>query len=812
MSRYYTVLLCVSLCLLAHPHAYSADWLFPFPINYLGSTVGDIDAFSDGKTISKVHTIQLNTLIGSALTSEVSGKLSSYKDTFISVETLKEWGVLLSFSSSDMSISLSFVQDARKEQALSFSAPYSPPIYSTSAFFTNINNFNFGLSDTRGVETQNEEQKWNIEWFSTGNFAGARGVNYKLSGYFDDGTSEEQTFYRGDISAFIDRAETPYRVTFGDQVNSTSGHLPSQQFGGIGFERNYSALQPNRSIQVGGTQALVLEESADIELYINGSYVTEFRLPPGRYMLDNLPLSSGSNDVRLDIEYQSGRRDSILYSVFYNSKLLKEGISDFGVYLGAPSEIKDSHYRYDTESLITSAYYDYGLTEYLTLGLNGFYHKDGFILGGISTFGTPIGNIGFRLSGSQSSEYDETGYIASIDYAASLWDQNNYSAPNLRIALESYDTYSYQPWTEEGTTGHSAAVSYTLGITDDVYLSLSYNLDKQSGYDTEWSAEASTSWSYSNVVVGLGVTHEEDPNEGISNTEGIVSVDWTWSSDGGQYTADAGYASDTEILRASFSKPSKNQVGQYGYSLSADVESNQGQYQLRGDYIGNRVRYDGDINYYNSNSTEDTVVTSFRPSTAFTISDSNLSWSRPIYGAAAVVQVHESLESDALINSDEDAYAEAISQQGYPNAISLSTAHITQSFTVDAPNAPVGYDIGNYLYNITPGAYTSHLITVGSNKSKTIIGKLLLANGQPLALTQGYLTDLDDTSYPFFTNKGGRFVIEGIGSGDYRIETINSNATGIISIPESDDNLLRLSDIQLEQGANNVQSNSNEKN
>ncbi|MFS1492479.1 hypothetical protein, partial [Vibrio splendidus] len=75
MSRYYTVLLAVSLCLLAQPHAYSADWLFPFPINYLGSTVGDIDAFSDGKTISKVHTIQLNTLIGSALTSEVSGKL-----------------------------------------------------------------------------------------------------------------------------------------------------------------------------------------------------------------------------------------------------------------------------------------------------------------------------------------------------------------------------------------------------------------------------------------------------------------------------------------------------------------------------------------------------------------------------------------------------------------------------------------------------------------------------------------------------------------------------------------------------------------
>ncbi|WP_135454256.1 fimbria/pilus outer membrane usher protein [Vibrio echinoideorum] len=803
MIRSYAALLCISLCLFAIPSVHAADWLFPFPINYLDSMVGEVDAFSDGKTVSKVHTVQLHTLIGSALTSEISNKLSLYKETFIPVETLKEWGVLLTFSSSEMEITLSFIQDVRKEQALTFNTPYSPPIYSKSAFFTNINNLNFGVSDTRGVETQSDEQSWNIEWNSTGNFAGARGVNYKFSGYFDGGTDEEQNFYRGDISAFIDRADVPYRLTFGDQVNTTSGHLPSQQFGGFGFERNYSALQPNRSIQVGGTQALILEESADIDLYINGSYITEFRLPPGRYRLDDLPLSSGSNDVRLEIEYQSGRTDSILYSVFYNSKLLKEGISDFGVYFGAPSEIEDSRYEYDTGSLISTAYYDYGLTDYLTLGLNGFYHKDGLILGGLSTFGTPLGNIGFRLSGSQSSEYDETGYIASLDYAASLWDQNNYSAPNLRIALESYDSFSYQPWTEEGSTGHSAAVSYTFGITDNIYLSLSYNLDKESGYDTEWSAEASTSWSYSNVIIGLGVTHEEDPNEGTSNTEGVISVDWTWSSDDGQYFADLGYASDTEVLRANFSKPSKNQVGKYGYALSADVESDQGQYQLRGDYVSNRVRYDGDITYYNATESEDSVVTSFRPSTAFTISDGTLSWSRPIYGAAAVVQVHDTLESEVLINSDDDDNAEAISSNGLNNAISLSTAHTSQSFTVYAPDAPIGYDIGNYFYNVTPGAYTSHIFTVGSDASKTVIGRLSLGDGKPLSLTQGYLVSNTGDSTPFFTNKGGRFVVEGIRSGNYKIQTMDSDITGQIHIPESEDNLIRLPEIQLTQGANN---------
>ena len=221
------------------------------------------------------------------------------------------------------------------------------------------------------------------------------------------------------------------------------------------------------------------------------------------------------------------------------------------------------------------------------------------------------------------------------------------------------------------------------------------------------------------------------------------------------------------------------------------------------DYVSNRIRYDGDITYYNATESEDTVVTSFRPSTAFTISDGALSWSRPIYGAAALVQVHDTLESEVLINSDDDDRAEAISSNGLNNAVSLSTAHLSQSFTVYAPDAPIGYDIGNYFYNVTPGAYTSHIFTVGSDASKTVIGKLNLDDGKPLSLTQGYLVSSTGDSTPFFTNKGGRFVVEGIRSGDYKIQTMDSEITGQIHIPESEDNLIRLPEIQLTQGANN---------
>ncbi len=92
MNRYYSALLCMSLYLFIAPFVYSADWLFPFPVTYLDVTVGEVDAFSDGKSVSKVHTAQLHTLIAPALTTEISNRFTSYKDVFVPVETLKEWG------------------------------------------------------------------------------------------------------------------------------------------------------------------------------------------------------------------------------------------------------------------------------------------------------------------------------------------------------------------------------------------------------------------------------------------------------------------------------------------------------------------------------------------------------------------------------------------------------------------------------------------------------------------------------------------------------------------------------------------------
>ncbi len=90
----------------------------------------------------------------------------------------------------------------------------------------------------------------------------------------------------------------------------------------------------------------------------------------------------------------------------------------------------------------------------------------------------------------------------------------------------------------------------------------------------------------------------------------------------------------------------------------------------------------------------------------------------------------------------------------------------------------------------------------GCSAAGSTLGRLSLDDGKPLSLTQGYFINDTGDSTPFFTNKGGRFVVEGIRSGHYKIQTMDSEIAGHMNIPESEDNLIPLPEIQLIQGAN----------
>ena len=158
-----------------------------------------------------------------------------------------------------------------------------------------------------------------------------------------------------------------------------------------------------------------------------------------------------------------------------------------------------------------------------------------------------------------------------------------------------------------------------------------------------------------------------------------------------------------------------------------------------------------------------------------------------------MVSVHDSLESDVLINALAGDAPDAVSTSTLSNTVPLSSGHVESSVYISAPDAPIGYDIGEYQHNITPGSRTGHLIYIGSADSKTVIGTLVDQQGKPIGLIQGYLLSKELERYPLFTNTSGRFVVEGISEGSFEL-WVNGRTTplGVISIPESTDSLIYL--------------------
>ena len=155
-----------------------------------------------------------------------------------------------------------------------------------TASWATLNRFNL-LTETIDSDTQVA-----LEWLGSANFGGYDGVNMRWSGFADRDNEGDNTFYRGEITLYHDDPVRPMRYELGDLTTFTSGHVSGLNMGGIGISRAYRELQPRREISPGNTQQFYLPSSADVEIQVNGFTVLRRQFNPGRYELNDLPLTS----------------------------------------------------------------------------------------------------------------------------------------------------------------------------------------------------------------------------------------------------------------------------------------------------------------------------------------------------------------------------------------------------------------------------------------------------------------------------------------------------------------------------------------
>lgn len=591
------------------------------------------------------------------------------------------------------------------------------------------------------------------------------------------------------------------RWYLGDLNVETRGRQGFVEMGGVGVTRQRQRFDSFRNNVLAGGRQLVLQEASTVRVLRNGVFVREFQLDPGQYDVSNLPLDTGSNDIQLEIQNESGRRETIAYSAYLDSIDLEPGDYEYGAYLGVTNVGSFGSPDYSDGDLAFSGFWRKAFMNRPAVGLGFQASETVQNVAGQTQF---ILRNGARLQLDVSASHADVGagyaYAVSFDHFVDMGGTYDSWTVVADYTSEDYATlgsesganpaswvftggYSHQ-FSENWTATMSASYRMGRGASGD-----SYALSAVSAYrfTPQWSVQVGAEW------VDYG------SNIGGANGAGVtVALVWQPRYD---RRAEARYSSARNSGSLRFQQSTENRVGSFGYSIASTYDDGPGTLSGQVDYIANR--FDASLTHTGfgqsfSNITDE-QVTSLRVGTSISTAGGKVAVGRNVYDSFAILHPHESLRDKPVIvgeSFERGAYTSRSGALGPAVANTLS-AYVDQSVRYDVMGVPPGYDIGEGVRRVRPTYRSGYAIQVGSDAFVSALGRLIGNAGKPAALISGRVRPVDDpTAEPelFFTNSVGRFAIQKLVPGKtYRVELFSSPAAGFeFTVPANNEGLLDL--------------------
>ena len=189
---------------------------------------------------------------------------------------------------------------------------------------------NYDLNTRRSAS----EVHWSggVEWVGF-----APGLRVTGSHYYRSGSYGRGGWTRLDTGAEIHDAAQMRSLRFGDQITSGGLWGLPVRIGGIGFGTRF-ALQPGflpHALPSVRGEALL---PSTLDLLVNQTRVASEQVPAGPFEWHQLPVISGSGDLRLQVTDLLGRRVEIVQPYLVSTQLLQPGLADFSIEAGRVRE------------------------------------------------------------------------------------------------------------------------------------------------------------------------------------------------------------------------------------------------------------------------------------------------------------------------------------------------------------------------------------------------------------------------------------------------------------------------------------------
>src|SRR5881392_1539891 len=259
---------------------------------------------------------------------------------------------------------------------------YPPPVLPQPGGF-----FNYTLSGTRIQDTTTRNGLFEAGFFSQ-------------HGVF----TRSLCWLRLDSTYAFDYPAELVSVRLGDTITRPGTWGRAVRIGGAQYGTNFST-QPGfiRSPVLQAAGSAVLPSTVDV--FMNNALVQRSAVPPGPFSIQNIPVVTGSGEVRMVVRDLLGREQVITQPFYSSATLLKQGLADYSCEVGAIRNnfaVESNDYG----QAVGAATYRRGITDYFTGEVRGEATRDLQAVGFSSA--VRAGNFGV-LSGTFAGSRSEAG-------------------------------------------------------------------------------------------------------------------------------------------------------------------------------------------------------------------------------------------------------------------------------------------------------------------------------------------------------------------------------------------------------------------
>jgi outer membrane usher protein len=610
---------------------------------------------------------------------------------------------------------------------------------------------------------------------------------------------EDPLFRRTGSRLVYDDLKNVIRFTTGDIQPFARGFQSTPTVAGISAQRLYNVLEPWQEFRSTGSQSFTVTAPSMVETIVNGRSVERKLLQPGNYTLQDFPLAEGSNNVRLIIQDEGGKQRVVDFDLYSNQRLLQPGATEFSAFAGVYSTPTDAGIDYSRHWAM-SGFVRKGITQQFTAGANVQADAEAQQVGVEILFGSDFGLFGVQLSASRRTNGD-SGYAGEATFEKVVQSFSGQRSLSVRGAVEVRSPYFATPGAlldrEPIALRASAGFAITLGRDTFVAADAQYSRDRVQNSRT-YSLRGTGGLSISDT---MSVIADAEWNKSPDRNERIFRIGIRKRLGfRGQAQADV---DNHGAVHASYQTSHGVGVGSWSTSVDVDRTNNGVNLNGQGTLLTNRFELGasqfGGYEMDGHNISE--MRTTLRAGTSISFADGTFAIGRPIQQAFLIASPHRSLHGDQVVVDPHQG-----SEQSKSGALGAAvdgdlSAYSPRTLIYDVPKAPPGYDLGAGNVQVIPPYKAGYHLEVGSDYHLLVIGRLLDRNGEPVSLLAGKAIDLKAPKRPavtMFTSRGGKFGVQGLRAGKWRIEMPTEGHPAIYEIEIKDDpsGTVRLGDLR----------------